>query len=532
MADSKAELVRVKTNGFEPRIVAFFCNWCTYLAADLAGTSRVKYAPNIRVIRTMCSGRVDLQFVLDAFSHGADGVLIGGCRPGDCHYQEGNYKTLRRVLALRPVLREMGIEDERFRLEWISASEAERLKTVVNDMVEKVRALGPRTRTWVPGAREGRGQAEPMAQYPSVQSEESNRPPEIEAFPASQNAEASTTNSERQEAASEPRNPIPVSCVASSKPKVAFYWCASCGGCEETVLDLDERVLDVVAAVDIVFWPVALDFKRRDVEAMPDGSILAAFVNGAVRNTEQQEMAHLLRKKSRILVALGSCAQLGGVPGLANLASRQSILGSSYFESPSNVNPEKVVPQTQHRVNGLALTLPELLETVHKLDDVLDVDYYLPGCPPTPKVLWDAVQVLLSGKLPPKGAVLVPDRALCNECPRQDTRPEKLTLKEFKRPQDVLIDEQKCLLAQGVVCLGPATRSGCEALCPKGNMACTGCFGPTSRVRDYGAKALSAFASIIDSNDPEEIERIVQTVPDPVGRFYRYSLPASSLHAK
>ncbi|MGO8814744.1 MAG: hydrogenase iron-sulfur subunit [Terriglobia bacterium] len=143
MAESKAELVQVKANGFEPKIVAFFCNWCTYLAADLAGTSRVKYAPNIRVVRTMCSGRVDPQFVLDAFARGADGVLIGGCHPGDCHYQEGNYKTLRRVHMLRRVLHEMGIEDDRFRLEWISASEAERLKTVVNDMVERVRALGP-----------------------------------------------------------------------------------------------------------------------------------------------------------------------------------------------------------------------------------------------------------------------------------------------------------------------------------------------------------------------------------------------------
>jgi F420-non-reducing hydrogenase small subunit len=163
---------------------------------------------------------------------------------------------------------------------------------------------------------------------------------------------------------------------------------------------------------------------------------------------------------------------------------------------------------------------------------VVDVDYYLPGCPPTPKILWDAVHVLLSGNLPPKGAVLAPDRALCNECPRQDTRPEKLTLKEFKRPQDVVIDEQICMLAQGVVCLGPATRSGCEALCPQGNMPCTGCFGPTSRVRDYGAKALSAIASIIDSNDEAEIEQIVQTVPDPVGTFYRYSLPTSMLRRK
>ncbi len=128
---------------FEPRIVAFFCNWCTYLAADLAGTTRLKYAPNVRVVRVMCSGRIDPQFVLDAFAKGADGVLIGGCHPGDCHYESGNYKALRRVHLLRRVLHEMGIEDERFRLEWISASEAEPLRVVVNDMVEKVRALGP-----------------------------------------------------------------------------------------------------------------------------------------------------------------------------------------------------------------------------------------------------------------------------------------------------------------------------------------------------------------------------------------------------
>jgi len=128
---------------FEPKIVAFFCNWCTYLAADLAGTSRFKYAPNIRVIRVMCSGRIDPQFVLDAFAKGADGVLIGGCHPGDCHYQEGNYKTYRRIQVLKRMLRDLGIEEDRFRLEWISAAEGDKVRTVVNDMVEKVRALGP-----------------------------------------------------------------------------------------------------------------------------------------------------------------------------------------------------------------------------------------------------------------------------------------------------------------------------------------------------------------------------------------------------
>jgi F420-non-reducing hydrogenase iron-sulfur subunit len=129
--------------GWEPTIVAFFCNWCTYTAADLAGVSRLRHAPNVRIIRVMCSGRVDPQFVLQAFASGADGVLIGGCHPGDCHYMEGNYKLLRRTRLLNRMLSDMGIEPDRFRLEWISASEGERVKTVINDMTAKVRALGP-----------------------------------------------------------------------------------------------------------------------------------------------------------------------------------------------------------------------------------------------------------------------------------------------------------------------------------------------------------------------------------------------------
>ena len=132
-----------KNNTWEPRIVAFFCNWCTYTAADLAGVSRLRHAPNARIIRVMCSGRIDPQFILDAFSKGADGVLIGGCHPGDCHYMEGNYKALRRVQMLKRMLKQMNIEEHRFRLEWISASEGERVKTVINEMTEHVRSLGP-----------------------------------------------------------------------------------------------------------------------------------------------------------------------------------------------------------------------------------------------------------------------------------------------------------------------------------------------------------------------------------------------------
>jgi F420-non-reducing hydrogenase iron-sulfur subunit len=135
MSEAKAD--------FEPRIVAFFCNWCTYTAADLAGTARMSYQPNVRVVRVMCSGRLDPQFILKAFREGADGVLIGGCHPGDCHYQEGNYKALRRVDLLQRLLAQMGIEEGRLRLEWISASEGDKVQRVVNEMVAQVKALGP-----------------------------------------------------------------------------------------------------------------------------------------------------------------------------------------------------------------------------------------------------------------------------------------------------------------------------------------------------------------------------------------------------
>ena len=317
-----------------------------------------------------------------------------------------------------------------------------------------------------------------------------------------------------------------------SKPKVAFYWCASCGGCEEAVVDLGEDVLAVVEAVDIVFWPVALDFKRTDVEALADGELAASFINGAVRTSEQQEMAELLRRKSAAVVAFGSCAWLGGVPGLANLYSRDEIFERVYREAPSVENDEGTMPEEETDVPQGRLTLPAFSDSVRTLDQVIDVDYYLPGCPPPAHLIRAAVMALVEGKLPEKGAVLAPDVALCSECPRLATKPEKPLVKGFKRPHEVVADPGLCLLAQGLVCLGPATRAGCRAACIAANMPCTGCMGPTSRVVDYGAKALSAIASLIDSTDEDEIAALAGEIADPVGTFYRYSLPASLLHRR
>ena len=318
----------------------------------------------------------------------------------------------------------------------------------------------------------------------------------------------------------------------SDKPKVAFYWCSSCGGCEEAVVDLAEKILDVVAAVDIVFWPVALDFKKSDVEAMEDGSILAAFVNGAIRTTEQEEMAHLLRRKAKVLVAFGSCAHQGGVPGLANLWDRDSIFEAAYLKNPSTVNPEGVVPMTSVAHNGDRVTLPGFYNTVRALDQVTSVDYYIPGCAPSPNIIAGAVQRLLSGDLPPVGTVLAPDKALCEDCARIETKPQDLSLAGFKRPHEVLIDEETCLLAQGLLCMGSATRSGCGHACINGNMPCTGCFGPTSRVRDHGGKYLSAIASLLGALEEGAIAAALDGIPDPIGTFYRYGLPGSLLRRR
>ena len=316
------------------------------------------------------------------------------------------------------------------------------------------------------------------------------------------------------------------------KPKVGFYWCASCGGCEEAVVDLAEDILGVVAAVDIAFWPVALDFKRSDVEAMKDGELAVCFVNGAIRSSEQAEMAELMRRKSQLVIAFGSCSHLGGIPGLANLSDRRGIMDVSYHTAPSVVNPDNTEPQVETRVAEGLVTLPELWDTVKTLDQVVPVDFYLPGCPPPVKLIQNALGALLEGRLPPRGAVLAPDVALCQECPRKDSKPDKPMVKEFVRPHQILADPEICLLAQGLLCLGPATRQGCEAACVNGNMPCTGCLGPTSRVKDFGAKALSAIASLLDANEEDQIVKLMEGIPDPAGTFFRYSLPASYLHRR
>jgi F420-non-reducing hydrogenase small subunit len=313
----------------------------------------------------------------------------------------------------------------------------------------------------------------------------------------------------------------------ANKPKLALYWASSCGGCEIAVLAVHEAILDVAAAFDIVLWPCVMDFKRKDIEAMADGEIDVCLFNGAVRNDENAEWAHLLRQKSKVMVAFGSCASEGCMPGLANFADRKNLFQYVYYDSPSTENPEGTLPQASTTVPEGELELPVFWNTVHPLDQVVQVEYYLPGCPPEAKWIAAAVDAIVKGELPAPGSVIGMDVTVCDEC---DRKRDVKKITRFYRPYEIEPDPEICLLEQGLFCAGIATRAGCGALCPQVNMGCRGCYGPNEGVIDGGAKLISALASVIDAKTPEAIDAVLDTLPDPAGYFYRFSLAHSLLH--
>lgn len=317
---------------------------------------------------------------------------------------------------------------------------------------------------------------------------------------------------------------------APAKAKLAMYWAASCGGCEISLLAINEKILDVAAAFDLVMCPCIADGKVHDIEKMADGEIDVCLFNGGIRTSEQEYMAQLLRKKSKVLVAFGSCAQEGCIPGLGNLCTKQEIFDEVYSTGVSTENRENTRPQTEFKVAEGTLHLPLFYETLKTLDQTVEVDYYLPGCPPEAPKIWEAITAILSGQLPPKGSVIGPASTVCDECKRK--RGEK-KIKAFKRTWEIIPDAETCLLEQGLLCCGVATRAGCGALCPQVNSPCIGCHGGNEGVQDAGARMMTALASVIDSDDPQEIQDIIaKGIPDPVGTFYRFTLAGSLLRRK
>ncbi len=236
----------------------------------------------------------------------------------------------------------------------------------------------------------------------------------------------------------------------------------------------------------------------------------------------------MLRAKAKTLVAFGSCASEGCIPALANLTTASAILERAYQETPSTENPQGVRPQTWFPIDdSQGLTLPEFYESVRSLSQTVRVDYLVPGCPPVGEQVWSALSTLLAGDLPPPGSVLgAGQKTVCDEC---DHKRSEKRIRKFYRPHEIQTDPTVCLLEQGLICMGPATRAGCSAACLRVNMPCRGCYGPPPGVVDQGAHMISALGSVVDSQDPQEIEQIICQIEDPAGTFYRFGMASSLL---
>jgi F420-non-reducing hydrogenase small subunit len=315
----------------------------------------------------------------------------------------------------------------------------------------------------------------------------------------------------------------------AAKKKIGVYWAASCGGCDISVLEIGPRILDLIAVAEIVLWPCAADFKYADVAGYPDGYIDYCFCNGGIRNSEQEEVARLLRCKSKTIIAYGACACGGGIPALANLKSKAAILDAAYLSSPSTPNLQKVLPQhiTPSPVGDLEI--PILYDQVLRLSDVIEVDYELPGCPPNADRVWEAILALASGAVPERNNALrvgCGDKSVCDECQREKRNNK---VEKFQRPHLVRPEPGWCLMEQGIICMGAATRSGCGALCTDAGLPCEGCYGPAGDVEDQGTAMVSAIGSILAARTEEEADAMVAQIYDPVGTFYRFTLASSHL---
>jgi F420-non-reducing hydrogenase small subunit len=302
------------------------------------------------------------------------------------------------------------------------------------------------------------------------------------------------------------------------------------------VVNLHERILDLDAHFDFVFCPCLLDTKKKDIAAMSDGSIAITLFNGAIRTEENEEMARLMRRKSQLLIAFGACSFQGGIPALSNFHKKADHFHTIYGDNPTLDNPSAAVPQTQTEVPEGSLHLPEFYERVKALADVVEVDYFMPGCPPEPHQLWNVIEAIVRGEpLPPKGSVIgAGTSTVCEECSRvkSDKR-----IKRLFRPFEIEPDPERCLLEQGIVCMGIATRDGCGALCPQANMPCMGCYGPPAGARDQGAKMVAALGSVLDLGDykgmtPEQlagkVEALLAAIPD-AAAYYKFSGAGSIL---
>ncbi len=315
--------------------------------------------------------------------------------------------------------------------------------------------------------------------------------------------------------------------------KFAYLLVGGCGGCDMAIVDLSEKLVDALEHLEVVFWaPTVADAKYKDLEAMPDNSIDLGFVSGMVRNKENEHLVKVMRQKCKILVAYGICAALGGIPGMANLHTKEELLENAYVKSPSVDNPDNVLPSPESEVNGFKLTLPELLDYVKPVSAVVDVDYFVGGCPPHHDHVARIVEAIVSGNLPPKGSWITDGSSVCDKCPRNPALKGKTRkfISEVRRMHEGVVEEDRCLLQQGYLCMGPVTQGDCGALCTKVGIRCAGCGGPIPPTTDFGLRAVSALTSLFENE--KVAKQALEKYPVFAKLLYRYSLPGSKLGQK
>lgn len=314
---------------------------------------------------------------------------------------------------------------------------------------------------------------------------------------------------------------------ATGKLKIGMYWASSCGGCDISLLEIGPRLLDLIKIAEVVFWPCAADFKYQDVANYPDGHLDVCFYNGGVRNSEQEEVARLLRKKSQTLISYGACAAEGGIPALANLKSRAEIYDVVYHTNPSLDNRDGVEPQSSVETPVGNLEIPTFYSGVLRLKDIVSVDYEIPGCPPQADRVWESIQAVVTGAVPPRNAAVkvgCTAKTVCDECQLEK---KLIKIKQFKRHHEFRPEPGWCLLEQGILCMGPATRSGCGAMCLKAGMRCEGCYGPPANAEDQGTSMIGALGTLLDAQSEDRAREMVAQIADPTGTFYRFSMSSS-----
>ena len=264
----------------------------------------------------------------------------------------------------------------------------------------------------------------------------------------------------------------------AEKKKIGTMWLGGCSGCHIALTDLHELLLDVLDVAEFEFSPVLMDTKYDEIPHMD-----ICLIEGGIRNDENRELAEVLREKSDMIVAYGTCAEFGGIPGLGNLYDNDELTEEAYINSESTVNPDKIIPNE---------SVPHLESRVRPLSEAIKVDAALPGCPPKSDVIAQVLISLVKGE-----PVEIPDNNLCDVCEREKP-PTGMAMDTIKRPWEVgPTDKDMCLVPQGIICLGPATRPLCGAQCPAVDTPCRGCYGPTDKVYDAGAKMISAISSLV-----------------------------------